>query len=129
MAIEKKIPRDISRYEAKLIGPFTTRQICFGVPGILLGIGAFLLLKQYLTSDVNFFVSASVALPFLCCAAVKPYGIPFEKYVSIVFVSQFLAPKHRKYKTELQESETTNTVQYKKKTTRRRSKSSIRSSV
>lgn len=100
MAIEREIPKDISKYESKLIGPFTTRQVVCGVPGMGLAIGCYFLLRPYVTDDVNFFIDILVALPFLVCGWIKPYGIPFEKYISIVFVSQVLAPKHRKYKTE-----------------------------
>ena len=100
MAIERKIPKDISKYESKLIGPFTTRQVVFGIPGLGLGIGCFFLLQPYLSNDVNFFIDLVVALPFLCCGWIKIHGVPFEKFVSIVFVSMFLSPKHRKYHTE-----------------------------
>ena len=100
MAIERAIPKDISKYEAKLIGPLTTRNVVFGIPGFALGVGCYFLLRPFVSNDVNFFIDIAVALPFLLCGWYKPYGIPFEKYISIVFVSQVLAPKHRKYRTE-----------------------------
>lgn len=100
MAIEKEVPKDISKYESKVVGPFTLRQIVFGIPGAAAAVGSHFLLRQWLPSDVNFFVNAIIALPFFLCAVYKPYGVPFEKYVSIVFVSMVLSPKHRKYHTE-----------------------------
>ena len=100
MSIEKEIPKDISKYESKLIGAFTTRQVVCGIPGILLAVGSYFLLRNYVAEDIVFFIAFLVAIPFLLCGWYKPYGIPFEKYISIVFVSQVLAPKHRKYVTE-----------------------------
>lgn len=100
MAIEREVPKDISRYESKLIGPFTTRQVLCGAPAVALAVGSYFLLRNYVSEDVVFFVAFLVAMPLLLCGWAKPYGIPLEKYVSIVFVSQVLAPKHRKYVTE-----------------------------
>lgn len=100
MAIEREIPKDISKYEAKLIGPLTTRQVIFGVPGAIVGVGCFFLTNKFLPSDVSTFISIFFAAPFLLCGWVKVYGVHFEKFVSMVFISQFVAPKHRKYRTE-----------------------------
>lgn len=100
MAIEKEIPRDISKVETKFAGPFTVRQLVCGIPGLGLAVGCYFLLRAYVPNDVNFFIDLVIALPFLLCGWIKPYGIPFEKFASIVFVSQFLAPKNRKYCTE-----------------------------
>lgn len=100
MSIEKEIPKDISKYESKLISAFTTRQVVCGVPGILLGVGTYFLLRNFIEGDLVFILAFIVALPLLLCGWYKPYGIPFEKYISIVFVSQVLAPKNRKYVTE-----------------------------
>lgn len=119
MAIEREIPKDISKYEAKLIGPFTTRQVVCGVPGIGLALGSYFLLRPYISEDMCFFIALLVSLPLLLCAVAKPYGIPFEKYISIIFVSQVLAPKYRKYVTEntykeLEEIKTNNKKKKKK---------------
>lgn len=100
MSIEREVPKDISRYEAKAIGPFTTRQLLCGIPAVSLAIGSYFLLKSYVSQDVVFFVAFVVAMPLFLLGWAKPYGIPLEKYLSIVFVSQILAPKHRKYVTE-----------------------------
>lgn len=100
MSIEREVPKDISRYESKLLGPFTTRQIVCGVPGIALAIGGYFISQPYVNDDISFFIAFIIGMPFLLCGWAKPYGIPLEKYLSIIFVSQVLAPKHRKYVTE-----------------------------
>jgi hypothetical protein len=53
-----------------------------------------------IAQDVKLFIAIFLALPFLLCGFIKLYNIPFEKFVKIVFVSNFLAPKHRLYKTK-----------------------------
>ena len=100
MSIEREVPKDISKYEAKAIGSFTTRQLLCGIPAIALAVGSYFLLKNRVSEDILFFVAFLVAMPLLLLGWAKPYGIPLEKYISIVFVSQVLAPKHRKYVTE-----------------------------
>ena len=75
MAIEREVPKDISRYESKLIGPLTTRQVICGIPGFGLAVGCYFLLQPYISNDVNFFIDMIVALPFLVCGWIKPYGI------------------------------------------------------
>ena len=124
MSIEREIQKDISKYEAKLIGPFTTRQVIFGIPGIVIGVGSYFLLKPYLGEDIVMFVAMVLALPLLLCGWAKPYGIPFEKYVAIVFVSQVLAPKHRKYVTEnpCPELQEQNSLNQKKKEKKKKTK-------
>lgn len=100
MSIERNIHKDISKYESKLIGPFTTRNIVFGGPGLILGVGSFILLNGYVSEDIRYIIAFALAIPLLLLAIAKPYGIPLEKYIAIVFVSQVLSPKHRKYITE-----------------------------
>ena len=100
MAIEREIPKDISKYEAKFAGPFTIRNLVFGIPGAALTVGCYFLLRPFVPDDVNFFIDLIVAAPFFACGWIKPYGVPFEKYVSIAFTSTILSPKHRLYRCE-----------------------------
>ena len=100
MAIEIRIPKEINRYEAKFIGPFTLRQILS--LGICLPIGIFVynIVKPFVGTDLAGFM----VIPFGALAWAfgwyKPYGIRFEKYLKTIFVSTFLAPSKRVYKTE-----------------------------
>ena len=98
--IEIKIPKEINTYEAKFIGPFSLRQsVCLLItlPSCVL---LYNLLKPYIPFDLVGFVClvpASIAFLF---GWFKPYGMKFEKFLKGVFVSAFLAPSKRKYKTE-----------------------------
>lgn len=97
--IEIEIPKDIRKYETKLIGPLTTRQtICaVGACAIAFAVSK---ITTFVPQDLQFFVIALPALPFLLIGWVKPYGMHFEQFVASTFVSTILSPKYRKYKTK-----------------------------
>ena len=100
MKIEIRIPKEINRYEAKFIGPFTLRQsVCLmiALPACVL---LYNLLKPYVPLNMVGFVClfpASIAFLF---GWFKPYGMVFEKFLQSVFISAFVAPSKRKYRTE-----------------------------
>lgn len=98
--IEIKIPKEINKYEAKFIGPFTMRQsVCLGI-GLPVSIGLYALLKPHLGVDLAGFI---IIIPAVLCYLFgwhKPYGMRFEKYLQSVFVGAVLAPTKRVYKTE-----------------------------
>lgn len=97
--VERKIPRDISKYEAKLMLGFTTRQVVIGAPGVLLAVAVFFLLKDQI-GNTALFVALLTAIPFLAFAAFKPLGMPLEKFIKTAMLPMFLAPANRRYKTE-----------------------------
>lgn len=100
MSIEIKIPKEINKYEAKFIGPFTLRQtlslgICLPV-----GVGLYILSKPYVGSDIaGFLVVPPAAIGYLF-GWYKPYGMKFEVYLKSAFINSFVAPSKRVYKTE-----------------------------
>ncbi len=99
MPIEIKVTKEIGNYEPKFIGPFTARQfLVFGIAGVC----AVFLYKSARTiapksiAGYICLLPAAVALLFNW----KPYGMKFEKFVQSIFVNMFLAPMHRRYRTE-----------------------------
>lgn len=97
--IERKIPRDISKYETKLMLGFTTRQLVIGAPGIALAIGVYALLKDEIGSTA-LLLALLTAMPFLAFAAFKPLGMNLETFIKTAMLPMFLAPANRRYKTE-----------------------------
>lgn len=97
--IEIEIPKDINKYEAKLIGPFTSRQTACFVGACALAIPAFLGLKEILPRDFATFVIMIICIPFVLIGWVKPYGMTFEQFARTAFISNVLSPKKRKYIT------------------------------
>lgn len=100
MAIQKVIPKDIRKYEPKLIGPFTTRQVLCFAPAAALSVAIFLGLSKILPIDIRLAIVTVVAAPFILFGVCKPYNLPLEKFLRVVFVSTVLSPKYRKYRSE-----------------------------
>ena len=98
--IEIKIPKEIMKYEAKLVGPFTSRQCII----LLIFVPIVALCYVNLTPYVNSTIAAYIVTPIGGIGAlfgwVKPYGLTFEKYLQSVFISSVVAPSLRVYKTE-----------------------------
>lgn len=98
--IEIEIPKDIRKYESKLIGPFTTRQaVCF-VGGAVIAVPVFNICRQMGAFDLGSLLAICIFLPFILCGWVKVYGMTFEQFFQTFLYSEYLAPKKRKYQTE-----------------------------
>jgi len=91
--LQTTIPKDIRKYEAKMAGPFTTRQTIFFVIACICAYIAWFLLK-----NVN--ACFLFAIPAIAFGWVKVYGQPLEKFIKSAFISNFVSPKQRKYKTK-----------------------------
>lgn len=94
--IEMEIPKDIRKYEAKLIGPLTTRQAICAVIMVALAVISFKAMGD-IPKDRKVFAVLIIALPEILIGWIKPYGMPFEKFLQTAFVSNVLSPKRRKY--------------------------------
>ena len=95
--IQIEIPKDIRKYEAKLIGPLTTRQtVCF-----LLAVAVALPLYfslSFLPNDFKYILIGAICAPILLAGWIKPFGVNFEDFIRIVFITNILSPKNRIYK-------------------------------
>lgn len=97
--IEMEIPKDIRKYEAKLIGPLTLRQLICGVPAAAIAVITFTTLIKYIPEDLCIILVMLTVSPLILCGWVKIYDMPFEKFAKTVIVSSILSPRRRKYKT------------------------------
>lgn len=96
--IQIEIPRDIRRYEAKLIGPLTTRQSIFTIIGSAIAILCYTLLGE-MPMDVKCIICVTFAMPILLFGFVKPFGMKLEQFLLTAFASNVLSPRVRLYKT------------------------------
>jgi len=94
-----QIPKDIRKYDAKLVGPFTARQLVCFIGGTAASYGCYKLLGAALGGS-TFTVCSLFAVPFILVGWIKPYGMAFEKFFKSAFISTVLAPRNRKYKTK-----------------------------
>lgn len=98
--IEIKIPKEVTKYEAKLVGPFTARQcvaLLIFVPMIAF---CYINLSKVMNSTAALYICVPIGGLGALFGWIKPYGLPFEKYLKSMFISSFLAPTVRVYKTE-----------------------------
>lgn len=103
--IETKVPMDVRTYKAKLIGPFTTRQlICVSIAAALDAF-LFLVIINPLNIPVRLavFVLVLIDVPILSFI-LEPMGLPMEKYIRNVLIRSLIAPTKRKAKTSLAEA-------------------------
>lgn len=98
--IELEVPKDIRKYEAKLFGPFTTRQLICFVIACVVAFFVYQIVGALIPRDVIIFLIIIVDLPVLLCGWFKPYGMAFEKFAKTAFTTSFVSPSVRKYVTE-----------------------------
>ncbi len=97
--IEIRIPKEVNTYEAKFIGPFTMRQsICLLIT-LPVCVLLYNFLRPYAPVDVVGVVCIFPASLAYLFGWFKPYGMKFEKFLQSVFITVFLAPSKRKYRT------------------------------
>ncbi len=99
--IEIDIPKDITKYETKLIGPFSKRELIgIGVAAIL-GYAAYYVSKAYgLPKDVCGILTLVFAAPGILYGWFTYNGMRIEQLLYTFLVYVFLAPKNRKYLCE-----------------------------
>ncbi len=98
--IEIELPKDITKYEAKLAGVATPRQaICVGIAA---GIG-YIVRAACITAGhedmATPVMTFTAAIPLLF-AVYKPYNMNLEDFLEQAFVGNVLAPAKRKYQIE-----------------------------
>lgn len=99
--IRMPVPKEIRKYETKLIGPLTSRQfICLMIASLLTGSICYLLHTKY-ELNMNLIMTVLIPIGGICGAfASKPYGMKFENYIFNYIIDNFLAPAKRKFSSE-----------------------------
>lgn len=95
--VETKVPIDIRAYKAKLVGPFTTRQlICIVISGLLDILIYFTIISPLgISLKIGIFIMIFADFPVLLFT-VEPLGMPMEKYIKSVLLKNLMAPIKRK---------------------------------
>ena len=96
--IETQVPKDVSVYEAPLIGPLTSRQaICVAAAAAVEYIYYTIVNTIGLNLDTNTLICIGMVLaaPILYMAVGKPYGMRAETYVYNYLLPSMVAPKNR----------------------------------
>ena len=102
--IETQVPKDVSVYEAPLIGPLTSRQaICIAAAAAVEYIYYTIVNTIGLNLDTNTLICIGMVLaaPILYMAVGKPYGMRAETYIYNYLLPSMVAPKNRVYETTI----------------------------
>ncbi len=103
--IEIRINKDIGSFQPKIIGPFNKRQVaCVSIGGVA-ALLVYSLVAPYLPQSSALFLAFIPAAAAVLFGWVKPLGIPMEKFLRAAFISTFLAPTIRRYKTANQSAQ------------------------
>lgn len=98
--IEIEIPKDITKYEAKIAGVATIRQVvCVGIAGILGTAIKFGINDRYNIGELGT-VLILIAAIIPCSFLIKPYGMKMEEFLLSVMTTYVLAPTKRKYRVK-----------------------------
>lgn len=95
MAIIVEMADDIRKFETKSVGPFTTRQLIWGLAGIGIALPIGLLLPFKLEDKI--LVSLVLAVPAFIMGFIKMDGMKGEVLVIRYLYKKVLAPQRRKY--------------------------------
>lgn len=101
MSLEIKIPKEITKYEAKLIGPLTSRQTVWSVVGAVVAI-VVKNLCDVVAPDWSIYACVLAVIPFALIGFVKIYEMPFEKFAIGYIKTHVIAPQKRKSKVKNQ---------------------------
>ena len=98
--IEIELPKDITKYEAKLAGVATPRQaICVGIAAMLGYAVRSLCITVGFEEGEQPLMTLAAIIPLLF-AVYKPYNMNLEDFLEQAFVGNVLAPAKRKYQIE-----------------------------
>ncbi len=102
-AITRKTQKDIGNYEAKFIGPFTSRQTALIGGGLVPAFIAILIARQF-TNDIFTYLGIAMvfmAIPaFLAFGSKLCYGMKPEEFLAEWYFYHYKCPKERLYKTQ-----------------------------
>ena len=102
MAIEVRIPKEITDYQEKLMFGMSIRQLlCFSL-AITVSVGSYFLLTKLLgiSSEIVSYVIIFESLPLMALGFIKKNGFTFEKYAAL-FIRHRIGMQVRPYRTEL----------------------------
>lgn len=95
--IEIKIPKEITDYKEKFLFGLTVRQLVSAVVALAICVPLFILGKDYLGEDIVGWIIILVAIPVFAFGFFKYDGMPFEKFLAILYRQKWVEPQKRKY--------------------------------
>ena len=95
--IEIKIPKEITDYKEKFLFGLTVRQLVSAVVALAICVPLFIFGKDYFGEDIVGWIIILVAIPVFAFGFFKYDGMPFEKFLAILYRQKWVEPQKRKY--------------------------------
>ena len=95
--IEIKIPKEITDYKEKFLFGLTIRQLVSAVVALAICIPLFIFGKDYLGEDLVGWIIILVAIPVFAFGFFRYDGMPFEKFLALIYRQKWVEPQKRKY--------------------------------
>ena len=95
--IEIKIPKEITDYKEKFLFGLTVRQLVSVVVALAICVPLFIFGKDYLGEDMVGWIIILVAIPVFAFGFFRYDGMPFEKFLAILYRQKWVEPQKRKY--------------------------------
>lgn len=95
--IEIKIPKEITDYKEKFLFGLTVRQLVSAVVALAICVPLFIFGKDYLGEDMVGWIIILVAIPVFSFGFFRYDGMPFEKFLAILYRQKWVEPQKRKY--------------------------------
>lgn len=100
MAIEVRIPKEITEYKEKIMFGMNIRQLVSSIIAILVGVGSYVLLKPFWGQEITSYVVILEVIPVFAVGFIRLQNMPFEKYIKLM-LHHAIGQGKRTYKTEL----------------------------
>ena len=95
--IEIKIPKEITDYKEKFLFGLTVRQLVSAVVALAICVPLFIFGKDYLGEDLVGWIIILVAIPVFAFGFFRYDGMPFEKFLALIYRQKWVEPQKRKY--------------------------------
>lgn len=95
--IEIKIPKEITDYKEKFLFGLTVRQLVSAVVALAICVPLFIFGKDYLGEDLVGWIIVLVAIPVFAFGFFRYDGMPFEKFLALIYRQKWVEPQKRKY--------------------------------
>ncbi len=95
--IEIKIPKEITEYKEKFLFGLTVRQLVSAVVALAICVPLFIFGKDFIGEDLVGWLIIIVAVPIFAFGFFRYDGMPFEKFIGLLYRQKFVEPQKRKY--------------------------------
>lgn len=95
--IEIQIPKEITDYKEKFLFGLTVRQLFSAVVALAICVPLYIFGKDYLGEDIVSWLIILVAIPVFAFGFFKYDGMPFEKFLALLYRQKWVEPQKRKY--------------------------------